>query len=197
MKTFIVLLVTFAVAAVPVIELKGAIPLGMGLALHYGLDISPWVYFIFAYLGSCLPAPFIILFLRPVLNYLSKTKLFKKFSQWLTDRFSKKTTEINQKAEQKAQEAETEQAENIEVDAGTETKELSKRKKINWVKYISLFLFVAVPLPLTGCWTGAGIAAFMGLDLKKGMTIIFLGNLVAGIIIMLLSLAGYQLPSLF
>ncbi|HEY8420027.1 MAG TPA: small multi-drug export protein [Clostridia bacterium] len=189
MKTFIVLLVTFAVAAVPVIELKGAIPLGMGLALHYGLDINPWIYFVFAYLGSCLPVPFIILFLRPVLNYLSKTKLFRKFSQWLTDRFSKKTAQINQKAAHKA--------ENIESDADQEAKELARRKKINWIKYISLFAFVAIPLPLTGCWTGAGIAAFMGLDLKKGTTIIFLGNLVAGLIIMLVSLAGYQLPSLF
>ncbi|HEY8444015.1 MAG TPA: small multi-drug export protein [Clostridia bacterium] len=189
MKTLLVLLVTFGVAAVPIIELKGAIPLGMGLALHYGIELNPWVYFIFAYLGSCLPAPFIILFLKPVLNYLSKTKFFKKLSLWLTNRFSKKTSEINKKAEQKA--------ESGLIDAEQETKEAAKRKRIEWIKYISLFLFVAVPLPLTGCWTGSGIAAFMGLDLKKGMAIISLGNLVAGLIIMLVSLAGYQLPSLF
>lgn len=199
MNVFLVLLVTFAVAAVPVIELKGAIPLGMGLALHYGIDLNPWVYFIFAYLGSCLPAPFIIMFLRPVLNYLSKTKLFYKLSQWLNNRFSKKTTQINQKAIQKIDSdtnlnsSDTHLNENSIQDS---QQELARRKRIEWFKYISLFIFVAVPLPLTGCWTGSGIAAFMGLNLKKGLPIIFLGNLVAGLIIMIVSMAGYQLPSL-
>lgn len=194
MNIFIVLLVTFAVAAVPIIELKGAIPLGMGLALRYGIDLNPWVYFIFAYLGSCLPAPFIIMFLRPVLNYLAKTKLFRKLSQWLNARFSKKTSQINQKADQKS-EAYMEKLKNGYTE--DELKELYRRKRIEWFKYISLFLFVAVPLPLTGCWTGSGIAAFMGLNLKKGLPIIFLGNLVAGLLIMFLSLAGFSLPSLF
>ncbi|NLC17054.1 MAG: small multi-drug export protein [Clostridiales bacterium] len=194
MNIFIVLLVTFAVAAVPIIELKGAIPLGMGLALRYGIDLNPWVYFIFAYLGSCLPAPFIIMFLRPVLNYLAKTKLFRKLSQWLSARFSKKTSQINQKADQKS-EAYMEKLKNGYTE--DELKELYRRKRIEWFKYISLFLFVAVPLPLTGCWTGSGIAAFMGLNLKKGLPIIFLGNLVAGLLIMFLSLAGFSLPSLF
>ena len=194
MNIFIVLLVTFAVAAVPVIELKGAIPLGMGLALRYGIDLNPWVYFIFAYLGSCLPAPFIIMFLRPVLDYLVKTKLFRKLSQWLSARFSKKTSQINQKADQKS-EAYMKKLKNGYTE--DELKELYRRKRIEWFKYISLFLFVAVPLPLTGCWTGSGIAAFMGLNLKKGLPIIFLGNLVAGLLIMFLSLAGFSLPSLF
>ncbi|HEY8423954.1 MAG TPA: small multi-drug export protein [Clostridia bacterium] len=190
MKTLLVLLVTFGVAAVPVIELKGAIPLGMGLALHYGIELNSWIYFIFAYLGSCLPAPFIILFLRPVLNFLAKTKAFRKLSQWLTNRFSKKTDEINQKAVLKAEKIDDTPSDDAQ-------KEIAKRKRIEWIKYISLFVFVAVPLPLTGCWTGSGIAAFMGLDLKKSLTIVFLGNLVAGLIIMFVSLAGYQLPSLF
>ncbi len=194
MNIFIVLLVTFAVAAVPIIELKGAIPLGMGLALRYGIDLNPWVYFIFAYLGSCLPAPFIIMFLRPVLNYLAKTKFFRKLSQWINARFSKKTSQINQKADQKS-EAYMEKLKNGYTE--DELKELYRRKRIEWFKYISLFLFVAVPLPLTGCWTGSGIAAFMGLNLKKGLPIIFLGNLVAGLLIMFLSLAGFSLPSLF
>lgn len=194
MNIFIVLLVTFAVAAVPVIELKGAIPLGMGLALRYGIDLNPWVYFIFAYLGSCLPAPFIIMFLRPVLNYLAKTKFFRKLSQWINARFSKKTSQINQKADQKS-EAYMEKLKNGYTE--DKLKEHYRRKRIEWFKYISLFLFVAVPLPLTGCWTGSGIAAFMGLNLKKGLPIIFLGNLVAGLLIMFLSLAGFSLPSLF
>jgi uncharacterized membrane protein len=194
MNVFIVLLVTFTVAAAPVVELKGAIPLGIGLALRYGVELNPWVYFIFAYLGSCLPAPFIIMFLRPVLDYLAKTKLFRKFSQWLSNRFSKKTSQINQKADQKS-ETYIEKLENDPIK--DDEKELKRRKRIEWIKYISLFVFVAVPLPLTGCWTGSGIAAFMGLNLKKGLPIILLGNLAAGLLIMFLSLAGYSLPSLF
>lgn len=188
-----VLIVTMLVAAVPVIELKGAIPLGLGLAAYNGIDINPWVYFIFAFIGSCIPAPFIIAFLRPVLNYLGKTKIFKGLSERLSRRFSKKTSAINQKADKKADDY----AENLDQDQiDVQKKAEARKKRLDWVKYTALFLFVAVPLPLTGCWTGSGIAAFMGLKLKVGLPIVVLGNLVAGLLVMALSLAGFEIAGI-
>ena len=128
---------------------------------------------------------------------LSLTKILINY-KYQTSKI-KKTTQINQKAIQKIDSdtnlnsSDTHLNENSIQDS---QQELARRKRIEWFKYISLFIFVAVPLPLTGCWTGSGIAAFMGLNLKKGLPIIFLGNLVAGLIIMIVSMAGYQLPSL-
>lgn len=53
--------------------------------------------------------------------------------------------------------------------------------------YLCLFAFVAIPLPLTGIWSGTLIAALLNLDYLKSILIINLGNLVAGLIISLIS----------
>lgn len=193
MNAFLILLVTLLVAAVPVIELKGAIPLGLGLAAYNGVDINPWIYFVFAFIGSCIPAPFIIAFLRPVLKFLGKTKLFKGLSEWINRRFSKKTSTINEKADKKADDYVMSLSQD-QIDA--QKKAEVRKKRLDWVKYSALFLFVAVPLPLTGCWTGSGIAAFMGLKLKVGLPIIVFGNLIAGLLVMAMSLAGFQIAGI-
>lgn len=68
-----------------------------------------------------------------------------------------------------------------------EDKAQNKSKKITKCKEWGLFAFVAIPLPGTGCWTGALIAALMNLDFKKSLLIISLGAISAGIIISVLS----------
>lgn len=68
-----------------------------------------------------------------------------------------------------------------------ETKSLSKSDKIQKYKYYGLFIFVAIPLPGTGAWTGSMIAALLNLDRKKSFITILLGVLVAGIIMSILS----------
>ncbi len=59
--------------------------------------------------------------------------------------------------------------------------------KIDALKYYGLFLFVAIPLPTTGAWTGSLIAALLGLDKKKSCIAAILGVIVAGLIMLLLS----------
>ena len=72
---------------------------------------------------------------------------------------------------------------NISDKAETEKNE----KKIRWIKWIGVFVFVAVPLPLTGVWTGTCVALFIGLSKKDTMLSVILGNLVAGIIMVIVS----------
>ncbi|MFJ1626528.1 COG2426 family protein [Marinilactibacillus psychrotolerans] len=67
-------------AAMPIIELRGAIPVGMSLGL------SPDHATIISFIGSMIPVPFILFTIRPIFNYLKKTKLFKKLVHKLTDR---------------------------------------------------------------------------------------------------------------
>lgn len=137
---------TFLMACLPIVELKGAIPYGVA----NGLPLM--TTFLIAYLGAALPVPFILLFLRPVMEWLKKSiGPFRKFAHWLEQRSNK------------------------------------KGGKIQKYEYPALFVFVAIPLPTTGVWTGALIATVLGLDFKKSLATILLGNLVAGAIMLAFS----------
>ena len=68
-----------------------------------------------------------------------------------------------------------------------EEKANSKKEKIENLKYLGLFLFVGIPLPGTGAWTGCLIAALLDMDKKKSMLAAFLGVILAGIIMLIFS----------
>ncbi|MGN0106554.1 MAG: COG2426 family protein [Hominilimicola sp.] len=73
-----------------------------------------------------------------------------------------------------------------------EKKALSKSAQIEKYGYFGLFLFVAIPLPGTGAWTGSLLSVLLGLNPKKSFGCIFLGVLTAGLIISLLSFGIIQ-----
>ena len=205
MTPFVVLLLTFLVAILSVVELKLAIPLGMGLAEGAGLTgISPWLYFAVAFLGTCVPALLITLFLKPVLKSLGKTKLFKPLADKLDAHFARKAERVEKKAEVRADRYKqkllakgSEQAWSEEKLAARVAQSEKRRATVlELVKYASLFLFVAVPLPLTGVWTGSAIGVFLNTKFRYAFPCIILGNLVAGLIVMGLSLAGFHLAGI-
>ena len=70
-----------------------------------------------------------------------------------------------------------------------------KGKKVQKYQYIGLWLFVAIPLPGTGAWTGCLAAAFLGMRLKKAMPAVVLGVLTAGCIMLGLTHVGVNLFS--
>ncbi|MFA5528454.1 MAG: small multi-drug export protein [Peptostreptococcales bacterium] len=140
-------------AALPIIELKGAIPVGIGLGM------SPMHAFILSFIGSIIPVPFILFTIRHVFNYLRKTKTFKKFIHKLTDR------------------------------------SLNQSGKIQKYGAWGLFVFVAIPLPGTGVWSGSLAAALLDMRFKWAFPAIFFGNLVAGIIILSLSHGVFSILS--
>jgi uncharacterized membrane protein len=133
---------TFIISMVPVVELRGAIPVGVTL----GLD--PWAAMGVSVLGNMLPVPFIILFVRRVF-------------EWLREK-SPKLESLVTRLEQKAE---------------------GKWEKVKKYEALGLAIFVAIPLPGTGAWTGALIAALMNIRLKYAIPAIFLGVIGAGIII--------------
>lgn len=77
-------LYTFLISAVPIIELRAAIPFGIGLGLNWF-----WVY-VLSVIGNLLPVPFIILFARTIINYLKKTRILGWFGHWLEKQFREK-----------------------------------------------------------------------------------------------------------
>ena len=127
---------------VPVVELRGAIPIGVGMGLSYAEA------FILAFIGNLLPIPFLIMFTRRVFEWM-KTK-----SKWLRS--------IVKKLEDKAD----------------RNKEVVKK-----YEFWGLVLLVAIPLPGTGAWTGALVAAMMDMQLKRAMPAIALGVFIAGMIV--------------
>ena len=132
-------------AALPVIEVRGAIPVGIALGM------TPIHATILAYLGSLIPVPFILFTIRPIFNYLKKTKLFKKLVHKLTD------------------------------------KSLNKSGNIQKYGAWGLLIFVAIPLPGTGVWSGSLAAALLDMRFKWAFPAILVGNFIAAVIIMSLS----------
>ena len=141
-------LIIFFVSMVPIVELRGAIPIAESL----GLNI--FLYYPIAILGNILPVPIIFLFARKVLEWGKDKKIIGKFFTWCLEKGSK---------------------------GGEKLKQSAGNKGIFW----ALLIFVGIPLPGTGAWTGTLAASFLNLDFKTSISAITLGVLLAGIIMSL------------
>lgn len=162
-------LATILISMIPIIELRGGIPFGMDKSLWKDVALSSWESFGFSYLGSCLVVPILALLFLPIINWLKKTKLFKNIATSIENRIKEKSDKINANANK-----------------GDEQKEI-KNKKFNksyFVKLFGVFIFVAIPLPLTGVWTGTAIAVLLNFNFLETCITVILGNFVAGIIMM-------------
>lgn len=136
------IVMTFIVSMVPVIELRGAIPLGV----LNGLDVATAM--IVSILGNLVPVPFIIIFIR---------KIFK----WMQSK-NETLAKVVRKMEEKAD---------------------KKKDQVLKYEFWGLMILVAIPLPGTGAWTGALVAAMLDMQLKRAFPAIALGVLFAGIIV--------------
>lgn len=143
---------------IPLVELRGAIPVAIGM----DLGLPEWLVLIVAIIGNIIPIPIIYLFARKVLNWGSKVKwkTFKNFCNFCLKKGEKAGTKLLKKAK-----------------SGV---------------YFALFLFVAIPIPGTGAWTGTLAASILNLDFKKTIIAIISGVLVAGLIMLAVSLGLFK-----
>lgn len=155
-------IITLFLSMFPLIELKGAIPVGVGLGLNTVTSA------LLAYAGSSLIVIPLFFLLIPIFNLLKKIKFIKKLVEKIEGVFERKAEELAKKANGEA--------------------ENKRRKMLLW----GLFVFVAIPLPMTGVWTGTAIAVFLNMKFKDSFLPLVLGNLVAGTIITLLTLLFKQ-----
>ena len=135
-------LLTFGVSMMPVLELRGAIPVGVA----HGLDL--WTAIGVSIIGNLVPVPFIIIFIRNIFAWMKKT--------------SKKFHALVEKLENRAEE---------------------KSEVVLKYAFWGLVVLVAIPLPGTGAWTGALVAALLNMRLKKAFPAIALGVLIAAVIV--------------
>jgi uncharacterized membrane protein len=153
---------TVVMSLVPMIELKGGIVFARGAGLDFLIS------FLLAYLGSTIVFIPIYFLLRPILNLMKKIAWFNKLACKVESYFEKKANETMEKQNEKAKNQQTKRKRGLSETA---------------LKQIGVFIFIAIPLPLTGIWTGTAIAVFLNLKFKDVILPALLGNLVAGLII--------------
>ena len=93
------LLATIIIAMFPIIELKGAIPIGMSVDYWGEFALNSTEAFIYSMLGSCLVVPIIALVFTPLLNFLKKTKAFRKLATFIEEKVNKHSKDLDSKVE--------------------------------------------------------------------------------------------------
>ncbi|ESQ33058.1 hypothetical protein EUTSA_v10004613mg [Eutrema salsugineum] len=134
--------VVFALATLPVIELRGAIPVG------YWMQLKPTVLTFFSVLGNMVPVPVIILYLKKFASFLAgKSRTASKLLEILFKRAKEKAGPVEE------------------------------------FQWLGLMLFVAVPFPGTGAWTGAIIASILDMPFWSAVSSNFCGVVLAGLLV--------------
>ena len=158
----------FLISMLPLIELRGAIPVGAALGVEF------YYNYLVAVAGNLLPVPFILLFIPKILEFLNRFKPFQPIVAWLWKKASKHSGKV----------VKTESSAALTDGADA----LSEEKKSSFVGiFIGLLTFVLIPLPGTGAWTGALIAALFKLPFWRSVLAITLGVLGCGVIMCLAS----------
>ena len=136
----------FFLSMVPIIELRGAVPLGIAM------DLNPVYVYITSVIGSSIVAVPVVLLFRQVIDFFRHRKYFNKVIRW-----------VDKKIEGRA-------------------------KKLKGASIIGLIIFVGVPIPTTGSWSAAALASIFKMRIKDALLGIFIGNAIAGVIMMAVSL---------
>ena len=139
----------FLISMVPIIELRGAIPVAVGM----GLPLIP--SYIICIIGNMLPVPFIYFFARKVLIWGSDKPVIGKFFTFCLEKGEKGGKKLQAKAGRGL--------------------------------FVALLLFVGIPLPGTGAWTGTLAASLLDMDFKSSVVAVMCGVLLAGVIMALIS----------
>lgn len=134
------------VSAVPLIEQKGAIPLGIWV-----YKMNPVLVYFVTLLGALLPIPFVLLMFHKILKWLEKYEVFSSFYNLIQ-------------------------------------RKIHKNKGL-FEKYgeLALIIFIAIPLPTTGVWTGTAICAFLNFSFKKSTFCGVVGAALCGLIVSIIA----------
>lgn len=165
-------LTLYLISIIPIVELRGAI-LTMQL-MGLTTITQMLVGMLCCIAGSTTVILPLILLTKPILHRLRNTKWFANIAK-----------KVEGNIRFRGEEVYNEQKEQTIDEKGK--RRLSKDSK----KFLGLFVFVAIPLPLTGAWTGSCIGSFMDFPVWKASLSVFLGNIVAGLILTTIS---YFLP---
>ena len=145
MNLLINYLLIFLVSMVPLVELRGAIPIAVAMELDYFTSL------VICVLGNMLPVPLIYFFARKVLIWGADKKYIGKFFRFCLEKGEKGGQKLVSKAGRGG-------------------------------LFVALMLFVGIPLPGTGAWTGTLAASFLNMGIKSTAVSVSLGVIIAGLI---------------
>ena len=148
--------IVFLISMVPLVELRGAIPIAIGMG------IDPIVAIVISVIGNMLPVPFIYFFARKFLLWGAQRRYIGKICSF----FMVKGERAGQKL-------------------------VAKTGRGGLL--IALMLFVGIPIPGTGAWTGTLAASFLNMGIKSTAASVSLGVILAGCIMALVSLLGLHI----
>lgn len=151
-------LIVFFVSMVPLIELRGAIPIAVGF-IENGYDLNLALCYVTAIIGNMVPVPIIFFFARKVLEWGADKPLIGKLFTFFLEKGHKGGQKLQEKA----------------------------GRGLFW----ALFLFVGIPLPGTGAWTGTLAASLLDMDFKSSVVAVLLGVILAGVIMGLVSAGAF------
>ncbi|MBQ4509897.1 MAG: small multi-drug export protein [Clostridia bacterium] len=139
---------------IPIIELRGAVPMGAVF------DMPWYLTYVLSVLGNMVPVPFILLLIKKVIELMSKSKVkfFNKIANFLLRKVEK------------------------------------KRAKIEKYAFWGVCFFVAIPLPVTGAWTGSLVASMIDMKPWKAFLSCLLGVMISGVIMTVIS---YGISAIF
>ncbi len=146
----------FLVSMVPILELRGGVPVGIGMGLN------PFVAIAVCAVGNMIPVPFVYFFARKVLTWGANKNYIGKPCRFFLEKGEK---------------------------AGKKLTETTGR----YGTFLALMLFVGIPLPGTGAWTGTMAASFLNIGIKTTTSSVILGVLIAGIIMAMASMGLFSL----
>ena len=152
-------LLCFLVSMIPLIELRGGVPIAVGMGLDYFPALAICV------IGNMLPVPFIYFFARKVLLWGCDKKYIGKFFTYCIEKGEK---------------------------GGRKLEETAGRRGL----FIALMLFVGIPLPGTGAWTGTLAASFLNMKAKDTIFAVVLGVIIAGLIMGIASTGVFSIIGL-
>lgn len=141
------------ISMIPLIELRGAVPVGVGL------QMPVWEVMSIAIIGNMIPVPIIYLFARKVLEWGCDKPVIGGIFKFFLEKGEK---------------------------GGKKLQDTAKNGL-----FIALLLFVGIPLPGTGAWTGTLAASILNMGFKKSVVAVMLGVLLAGVIMLTVSLLGF------
>ncbi|MCR4891693.1 MAG: small multi-drug export protein [Lachnospiraceae bacterium] len=142
------------ISMIPLIELRGALPVSQALGLPLGLSFAICI------IGNMIPVPFIYLFARKILLWGKDKPVIGGFFTFCLNKGEKGGKALEEKAGRGL--------------------------------YVALLLFVGIPLPGTGAWTGMLAASFLDMDFKKSTIAVLLGVLLAGLIVGIITVGAFS-----
>lgn len=213
-------LYVLVISLLPIVELRGAIPVGAAIGMPY------YMCYPLAVVGNMIPVPFILLFIPRILDFMARFKTFRPIVSWLRKKANKHSKrvlkgeaastpdyrsaeDVNSRLDECAElikcENETEKSateclltemEGSEITSKNETRSATcsenlpiseEKRRVTGSLFIALMLFVAIPLPGTGAWTGGLVSSLFNFERGRSALAIFFGVLISGVVMSLVS----------